>query len=229
MVNLGEIAEIVNAQELTLDAGAGYLTEKTQLTSITQTGAGFTASETITITGDVSGAITTVILLSSFDGTLNSTGDLETSSLGTQSGSFNNLEALSIAGSSGTATAVYNDSNKGTYILLKNLVISIKRTEERDVGTGAVIYTYGTGDNQFTATLMVSTPELDFLNNITKLNTDGEMTTDFWKIIARDLSGNTITFSAIGVLSDYLITKPDTGLVLVDITVRISGDTIAVA
>ncbi len=228
MANLGEVAEIVNALEFTLDAGAGYLTEISQQDAPSQTGAGFTASETVTITGDVSGASTTAVLLSSFDGTLNALADFAPDSLGTQSGVFNDAEATSIAGSSGTATSVYNDNNKGVYILLKNLAITIKRTEERSVGTGAVVYTYGAGDSQFTATLMVTTPELDYLNNISKLNANGDMTTDFWKIIAKDLSGNAKTFSAIGVLYDYSITKPENGLVLVDIVVRISGDTIAI-
>jgi len=229
MANLGEVAEIVNALELTLDAGAGYLTEISQIDAPTQTGGGFTANETVTITGDSSSASTTAVLLSSFDGTLNAVADFASDSLGTQSGVFTASEALSIAGSSGTATSVYNDNNKGTYILLKNLTISIKRTEERAVGTGAVVYTYGAGDSQFTATLMVTTPELDYLNNISKLNINSDMTTDFWKIIAKDLSGNTKIFSAIGVLYDYSITKPENGLVLVDIVARISGDTIAIS
>jgi len=229
MVNLGEVTEIVNGLEFTLDAGAGYLTEISQQDAPTQTGAGFTANETVTITGDVSGASTTAVLLSSFDGTLNALADFAPDSLGTQSGVFNDAEATSIAGASGTATSVYNDNNKGVYILLKNLTISIKRTESRDVGTNALVYTYGAGDNIMTATLMVSTPELDYLNNISKLNINSDMTTDFWKIIAKDLSGNTKTFSAIGVLYDYSITKQEEGLVLVDIVVRISGDTITIS
>ena len=53
------------------------------------------------------------------------------------------------------------------YILLKDLDIKIGRTEARDVTTdGGPLYSYGAGDNSFTATLVVSTPEISSLNTL---------------------------------------------------------------
>ena len=56
------------------------------------------------------------------------------------------------------------------YILLSDLSLHIGRTESRDVVTsGDPLYSYGSGDNYFTATLLVSTPELTSLNTLTQI------------------------------------------------------------
>jgi len=120
-----------------------------------------------------------------------------------------------------------------TYILLKNLDIHIGRTEARDVTTdGGPLYSYGAGDNFFTATLVVSTPELGDLtptfNFLTKIDGDGDMPTRAWLVVARDVSGSTKTFAATGVLRDYDVRKPEEGKVTIDIFVRIIGDTITI-
>jgi hypothetical protein len=53
------------------------------------------------------------------------------------------------------------------YILLTNLNLHIGRTEDRIATTdGGALYTYGKGENFFTATLIVSTPELSSLNTL---------------------------------------------------------------
>jgi len=116
------------------------------------------------------------------------------------------------------------------YILLKNLQIHIGRTESRDVTTdGGPVYTYGAGDNFFTATLLVSTPELSSLNTLTQIDTDGDMTPTSWLIVAQDLSGSTKTFAATGILRDYDVRKPEEGKCEIDIFVRITGDTITIS
>ena len=115
------------------------------------------------------------------------------------------------------------------YILLTNLQIHIGRTERRTATTdGGALYSYGKGDNFFTATLTVSTPELSTLNTLTQIDSDGDMTSTAWKIVARDVSGNTKTFAATGILRDYDVRKPDEGLVEIDIFVRIIGDTVTI-
>ena len=116
------------------------------------------------------------------------------------------------------------------YILLSDLSLHIGRTESRDVVTsGDPLYSYGSGDNYFTATLLVSTPELTSLNTLTQISANGDLTSTSWKIVAKNVAGATKTFSATGVLRDYDISKPSEGKVSIDIFVRITGDTISIS
>ena len=119
------------------------------------------------------------------------------------------------------------------YIMLQNLTLSVSRPESRDATTDAgALYTYGKGDNFFTATLVITTPELGDLtptfNFLTKIDADGDMPARAWQIVARDVSGNTKTFAVTGVLRSYTITKPSEGKATIDIDVRITGDTITI-
>ena len=116
------------------------------------------------------------------------------------------------------------------YILLSDLSLHIGRTESRDVVTsGDPLYSYGSGDNYFTATLLVSTPELTSLNTLTQISANGDLTSTSWKIVAKNVAGATKTFSATGVLRDYDISKPSEGKVSIDIFERITGDTISIS
>ena len=121
------------------------------------------------------------------------------------------------------------------YILLTNLSLHIGRPEDRVATTdGGALFTYGKGDNYFTATLLVSTPELSSLNTLTKFtnygtsNDNGDMPSTAWLIKAKDVSGTTKTFAATGVLREYDISKPAEGKVSIDIFVRITGDDISI-
>jgi len=117
-----------------------------------------------------------------------------------------------------------------TYIMLTNLVINISRPEDRVATTDAgPVYTYGKGDNSFTATLLVTTPELSSLNTLTQTDANGDMTSTAWKIVAKNVSAATKTFAATGVLRDYQVRKPEEGKVEIDIFVRITGDTITIS
>lgn len=117
-----------------------------------------------------------------------------------------------------------------TYILLTDLIIDIGRTEERIVTTdGGPLYIYGAGDNLFSGTLVVSTPELSSLNTLTQIDGDGDMTSTAWKIVATDISGNSKTFAATGVLRRYRVRKPEEGILHIDIDVRITGDTVTIS
>jgi len=117
-----------------------------------------------------------------------------------------------------------------TYIMLTNLTIHIGRPEDRTATTdGGVLYTYGKGDNFFTATLVVTTPEISSLNTLTQIDSDGDMTSTLWKVVARDVSGSTKTFAATGILREYDVSKPEEGKVNIDIFVRITGDTVTVS
>lgn len=117
-----------------------------------------------------------------------------------------------------------------TYIMLTNLNLHIGRTEDRAATTDAnALYTYGKGDNWFTATLLATTPELDSLNTLGQIDTDGDMTSTSWKIVAKNVSGATKTFAATGVLKEFDVTKSPEGKVTIDIFVRITGDTVTVS
>jgi hypothetical protein len=117
-----------------------------------------------------------------------------------------------------------------TYIMLTDLQIHIGRIEDRVATTDAgALYTYGKGDNWFTATLLVTTPELSSLNTLTQIDSDGDMTSTAWKIVAKDISSATKTFAATGVLRDYDVRKPEEGKVAIDIFVRITGDTVTIS
>ena len=66
------------------------------------------------------------------------------------------------------------ETSTGNYILLTNLSLHIGRPEDRVATTdGGALFTYGKGDNYFTATLLVSTPELSSLNTLTKFTNYG--------------------------------------------------------
>jgi len=127
------------------------------------------------------------------------------------------------------------ETSTGNYILLTNLSLHIGRPEDRVATTdGGALFTYGKGDNYFTATLLVSTPELSSLNTLTKFtnygtsNDNGDMPSTAWLIKAKDVSGTTKTFAATGVLREYDISKPAEGKVSIDIFVRITGDDISI-
>ena len=117
-----------------------------------------------------------------------------------------------------------------TYIMLTNLVIHVGRTEDRTATTdGGVLYTYGKGENFFTATLVVTTPELSSLNTLTQIDGDGDMTSTAWKIVARNLAAATKTWAATGVLKEYDVRKTPEGKIEIDIFVRITGDTVTIS
>ena len=116
-----------------------------------------------------------------------------------------------------------------TYILLTDLDLHIGRPEDRVATTDNVLYTYGKGDNWFTATLIVSTPELSSLNTLGQIDSDGDMTSTAWKIVAKNVSGATKTFSATGILREFDIRKPSEGKININIFVRITGDTISIS
>ena len=122
-----------------------------------------------------------------------------------------------------------------TYITLTNLQIHIGRTEDRIATTDAgALYTYGKGESFFTATLLMTVPEmLDTnsvgFNKLTQIDSDGDMTSRDWIIKGTQIDGNdTVQWAATGILKEYDIKKNPEGKVEIDIFVRITGDTTAV-
>ncbi len=127
------------------------------------------------------------------------------------------------------------------YIGLTDLDVHIGRVESRQPTTGGLMYIYGKGDNWFTATLNFSGPEIDgtgfvnsttaaSFNELTQLTSPGELNEIDWKILAKNTAAATKTFTATGVLKEFDVKKagPDDNAI-VDIFVRITGDTISIA
>lgn len=117
-----------------------------------------------------------------------------------------------------------------TYILLQDLNIHIGRPEFRDATTGAgAVYTYGKGEHHMEFTLVATTPELDTLAALNDIGSNGEMTSTSWTIVATDVSGSAKTFTCTGVANPIDIRKGAEGKLHVDVFVRITPDTVAVA
>ena len=136
----------------------------------------------------------------------------------------------------GTIAEIVNNSEltlevgSDIYIMLTNLVIHVGNTEDRIATTDAdALYSYGKGEHFFTATLTVTTPELSSLNTLTAVDANGDLTSTSWKIVAKDVSGATKTFAATGVLKEYDVRKGESGLLEIDIFVRITGNTVTIS
>jgi len=127
------------------------------------------------------------------------------------------------------ATELTLEVGSDRYIHLKDLDLHIGRVENRHPTTDGIVYTYGKGDNFFTAVLTASTPELDSLNTLTQTDSNGDLTSTSWKIVANNVSGASKTFAATGVLRDTDIKKVSEGVVEITIFVRITGDTVTVS
>lgn len=119
-----------------------------------------------------------------------------------------------------------------TYIMLQELDFHVGRPEAREPTTdGGVQYFYGKGDNYFDATILATTTEIQTLTNLTKLDANGDLTSDEYNIIAtpRESAGQTATITVnAAVVPDFNISKPIEGGVIFRIRFRITDDTVTV-
>ena len=106
--------------------------------------------------------------------------------------------------------------------------------DEEQIGTtdAESLWVYGKADNFFTATLFLTTPELQGasteFNALSQLSSDGDLTEKSWKIVARDEAGTSKTMACTGMLRAYDVRKA-VDLVEIDIFVRITGDTVSIS
>lgn len=122
-----------------------------------------------------------------------------------------------------------------TYILLTDLQIHVGRPEDRTATTdGGALYSYGKSDNWFTATLvmgvqeMLDTNSVSF-NKLSQIDSNGDMPTRAWLIKGTQKNGSdTVQWACTGILREYDVKKSGEGKVMIDIFVRITGDTVAV-
>jgi len=119
--------------------------------------------------------------------------------------------------------------SSNTYITLQDLNIHIGRPEFRDATTDAgALYTYGKGDHWMTFTLLATTPELDTLAAKNDIDSDGDMPSTAWTIVAKNASAASKTFTCTGILRNIDIRKAPEGKLFVDCDVRITPDTVVV-
>ena len=136
-----------------------------------------------------------------------------------------NASELHLGVDTGSGASAFNN-----YILLTNLSLHVGRPEDRVATTdGQALFTYGKADSYFTATLLLSTPELSSLNTLSQIDSDGDMPTQAWMIRAQNVNGDYKYLSCTGILREYDVTKPSEGKVTIDIFVRITGDTITIS
>lgn len=124
------------------------------------------------------------------------------------------------------------DVGNDRYIMLQELDFHLGRPEAREPTTdGGVQYFYGKGDHYFDATLLLTTPEISTFNDLTELDTNGDLTTTTFSIIAqpREASSPTATITVNAVLPDFNILKPIEGGLIFRVRFRITNDTVTVS
>ncbi len=116
------------------------------------------------------------------------------------------------------------------YIMLQELDFHLGRPEAREPTTdGGVIYFYGKGDHTFDATLLLTTPEISTFNAFTVLDSDGNLPSNTFTILAEPRGGGSnVTITVTAELPDFNIIKPVEGGVLFRVRFRITEDTVTV-
>lgn len=122
------------------------------------------------------------------------------------------------------------DVGSNRYVMLQELDLHIGRPEAREPTTdGGIIYYFGKGDHYFDATLLLTTPEISSFNDFTVLDSNGDLPTTIFKIIAEPRGGGSdITITVSAQLPDFNIIKPVEGGVIFRVRFRIITDTITV-
>jgi len=117
------------------------------------------------------------------------------------------------------------------YVMLQELDFHLGRPEAREPTTdGGVIYYYGKGDHTFAATILLTTPEISTFNAMTVLDSDGNLPSNTFTILAQPRGGGSdITISVTAELPDFNIVKPVEGGVLFRLRFRITADTVTVS
>lgn len=122
------------------------------------------------------------------------------------------------------------DVGADRYIMLQDLDLHLGRPEAREPTTdGSVQYFYGKGDHYFDATLLLTTPEISIFNALTQLDSNGDLTTTTFTILAEPRGGGSdVEIEVNAVLPDFNISKPVEGGVLFRVRFRITDDTVTV-
>ncbi len=124
-----------------------------------------------------------------------------------------------------------DNTTSNRYFMLQELDFHLGRPEAREPTTdGGVIYYYGKGDHTFDATLLLTTPEISTFNDYTVLDSDGNLPSNVFTILAEPRGGGAdVTITVTAELPDFNIIKPVEGGVLFRVRFRITADTVTVS
>lgn len=109
------------------------------------------------------------------------------------------------------ATAVHLDLGSDRFILLQELSGVIGRSENREAADIGSVYFYGQHDNEFQATLLLSTPEWDTFVDYTNLDSNGDLPENSFKIILTSKDGATKTLTVTCNVNNLPWEKPTEG------------------
>lgn len=117
------------------------------------------------------------------------------------------------------------------YVMLQELEFHLGRPEAREPTTdGGIQYFYGKGDHYFDATLLLTTEEISTFNDFTVLDSDGNLPSNTFTILAENRGGgNDTTVTVTAEVPDLNIVKPVEGGVLFRMRFRITTDTVTVS
>ena len=118
-----------------------------------------------------------------------------------------------------------------TYILMQDITVNIDRPIDRQTTSGGgVVYFYGAGDNFIQFNLLFSTPEIASLNTLTQRAANGALTSTSWKIVAKNVSGQTKTITAAGTLPHLEVARLEgVGGVVMRGRIQLTGDSLSVS
>lgn len=115
------------------------------------------------------------------------------------------------------------------YIGIEDLVVHIEKSESRtapiDVGP---LYRFGFGNNWITGTIKATGPEWIDFNTKSQIDAEGDMVSTTYLIKGTQTDDTILTLTAAGVLKMYEIRKANKK-VMIDISIRITGDEVTVA
>jgi len=122
------------------------------------------------------------------------------------------------------------DIGANRFIMLQELDFHLGRPEAREPTTdGGVQYYYGKGDHYFDATILLTTPEISFFNDLTELDADGNLTSTTFSIISEPRGGGAnVIITVTAQLPDFNIVKPIEGGLIFRVRFRITTDTVTV-
>ena len=114
---------------------------------------------------------------------------------------------------------------------MQDITVNIDRPIDRQTTSGGgVVYFYGAGDNFIQFTLLCSTPEIASLNTLTQRDANGALTSTSWKIVAKNVSGQTKTITAAGTLPHLEVARLEgVGGVVMRGRIQLTGDSLSVS
>jgi len=122
------------------------------------------------------------------------------------------------------ASKVHLDFGGNRYILLQEIEQPFEHPEAREATDAGSVYFYGQSDDSFSATLLLSTPEIKVFHGWTILDSNGDLPDKEFHLIYSDKSGTaTQTIKMNCKVPSVIFSKPVEGGVKARIRFRVIG------